>query len=80
MCVFAKIIFRIQKLEAEEHFGNNKNVGDGIRELRINFAKGYRIYFKEKEGKIILLLIGGDKSTQQKDIKKAKEIWKNLNK
>ena len=35
---------------------------------------------KEKEGKIILLLIGGDKSTQQKDIKKAKEIWKNLNK
>lgn len=80
MCVFAKIIFRIQKLEAEEHFGNNKNVGDGIRELRINFAKGYRIYFKEKESKIILLLIGGDKSTQQKDIKKAKEIWKNLNK
>ena len=37
----AKIIFRIQKLEAEEHFGDNKNVGDGIRELRINFAKGY---------------------------------------
>ena len=70
----AKIIFRIQKLEIDEHFGDSKSVGDGIRELRINYAKGYRIYFKEKDGKIIVLLIGGDKSTQQKDINKAKEI------
>jgi len=76
----AKIIFRIQKLEIDEHFGDSKSVGDGIRELRINYAKGYRIYFKEKDGKIIVLLIGGDKSTQQKDIKKAKEIWNTLNK
>tara|TARA_R110002049_G_scaffold15353_1_gene62890 strand:+ start:319 stop:618 length:300 start_codon:yes stop_codon:yes gene_type:complete len=76
----AKIIFRIQKLEIDEHFGDSKSVGDGIRELRINYAKGYRIYFKEKDGKIIVLLIGGDKSTQQKDINKAKEIWNTLNK
>ncbi|SKB42519.1 type II toxin-antitoxin system RelE/ParE family toxin [Maribacter arcticus] len=76
----AKILFRIQKLESDEHFGDCKPVGDGIRELRVNFAKGYRVYFKEKDGKIIVLLIGGDKSTQQKDIKKAKEIWNNLNK
>ena len=76
----AKIIFRIQKLEIDEHFGDSKSVGDGIRELRINYAKGYRIYFKEKDGKIIVLLIGGDKSTQQKDINKAKEIWNKLNK
>jgi putative addiction module killer protein len=48
--------------------------------LKINYSKGYRVYFKEKGGKIILLLIGGDKSTQQKDIKKAKEIWRNLKK
>jgi len=48
--------------------------------MRVNFAKGYRIYFKEKDGKIIVLLIGGDKSSQQNDIKKAKEIWKKLNK
>lgn len=74
----AKILFRIQKLEFDEHFGDCKFVGDGIRELRINFAIGYRIYFKEKDGKIIILLIGGDKSTQQKDIAKAKEIWKKL--
>ena len=75
----AKILFRIQKLENDEHFGDCKPVGDGILEMRINIAKGYRVYFKEKDGKIILLLIGGDKSTQQKDIKKAKEIWNKLN-
>ena len=75
----SKILFRIQKLEKDEHFGDCKPVGDGISELRINFAKGYRVYFKEKDGKIIILLIGGDKSSQIKDIEKAKEIWKKLN-
>jgi putative addiction module killer protein len=75
----AIILFRIQKLEKDGHFGDCKSVGDGIRELRINFAKGYRVYFVEKDGKIIVLLIGGDKSTQEKDIKKSKEIWKKLN-
>ena len=67
----AKILFRLQKLEKDEHFGDCEPVGDGIRELKINYAKGYRVYFKEKKGKIILLLIGGDKSTQQKDIGKS---------
>lgn len=76
----AKILFRIQKLETDEHFGDCKAVGEGIREIRINFAKGYRIYFTEKDGKIIVLLIGGNKSTQQGDIAKAKEILKKLNK
>ncbi|RNI33488.1 type II toxin-antitoxin system RelE/ParE family toxin [Hanamia caeni] len=74
----AKILFRIQKLEIDEHFGDCKPVGNGISELKIDYAKGYRIYFKQKGGKIIILLIGGDKSTQQKDIQKAKEIWNNL--
>lgn len=75
----AKILFRIQKLEKDEYFGDCKSVGDGIRELKINFAKGYRVYFVEKDGKIIVILSGGDKSTQEKDIKKFKEIWKKLN-
>ncbi len=74
----AKILFRLQKLEDDEHLGDFKSVGNGILELRINYAKGYRIYIKEKEEKIIILLIGDDKSNQQKDIKKAKEIWNNL--
>lgn len=76
----AKILFRIQKLEQDEHFGDCEPVGEGIRELKINYAKGYRVYFKETDGKIIVLLIGGDKSTQQKDIEKAKEIWNKLKK
>ena len=76
----AKILFRIQRIENNGHFGDCKPVGDGVHELKINFAKGYRIYFKEKDGKIIILLIGGDKSTQQKDIEKAKEILKKIEK
>ena len=76
----AKILFRLQKLEKEEHFGDCEPVGDGIRELKINYAKGYRVYFKEIDGKVIILLIGGDKSTQQRDIEKAKEIWKKVKK
>jgi putative addiction module killer protein len=73
-----KILFRIQKIENDEHFGACEHVGDGIREIKIDYAKGYRIYFKEFDGKIIILLVGGDKSTQQKDIEKAKEILKRI--
>jgi putative addiction module killer protein len=76
----AKILFRIQRIESDGHFGDCKPVGDGIRELKINYAKGYRVYFNEKNGKIIILLIGGDKSTQQKDIEAAKEILKKIKK
>ncbi|MDN3608029.1 type II toxin-antitoxin system RelE/ParE family toxin [Kaistella yonginensis] len=76
----AKILFRIQKLENDEHFGDFKPVGNGITELKINYAKGYRIYIKETDGKIIILLMGGDKSTQQKDIDKATQIWNKLKK
>lgn len=76
----AKILFRIEKIETDCHFGDCKPVGDGIIEWKVNFAKGYRVYYKEKDGKIIILLCGGDKSSQQKDIIKAKEIWVKLNK
>ncbi|HOJ08153.1 MAG: type II toxin-antitoxin system RelE/ParE family toxin [Ignavibacteriota bacterium] len=76
----AKILLRLQKLETEEYFGDCKPIGKGISELKINYAKGYRVYFKKTEGKIVLLLIGGDKSTQQKDIERAKEIWEKLKK
>ena len=74
----AKILFRIQKIENNEHFGDCEPVGNGIRELKIDYAKGYRVYFKESDGKIIILLIGGDKSTQQRNIEKAKEILKRI--
>lgn len=76
----AKILFRIQKIENDEHFGDCEPVGSGIRELKIDYAKGYRVYLKKSNGKIIILLIGGDKSTQQKDIERAKEILKRIKK
>ncbi len=76
----AKILFRIQKIENDEHFGDCEPVGNGIRELKIDYAKGYRVYFKELNGRIIILIIGGDKSTQQRDIERAKEILKRLKK
>jgi putative addiction module killer protein len=76
----AKILFSIQKLEKDEHFGDCRAVGDGIMELGIHFAKGYRVYFKKVDQKIIILLMGGDKSTEESDIRKAKEIWQQVKK
>ncbi|WP_376780787.1 type II toxin-antitoxin system RelE/ParE family toxin [Sphingobacterium mizutaii] len=74
----AKIIIRIQKIEKEGHFGDSKQVGEGIRELRINHANCYRVYFMEHKFKVILFLLGGNKTSQNQDIKKAKQILKNL--
>ncbi len=71
----AKILFRIQRIEEHENFGDCEPVGQGISELRIHHAKGYRVYLKNHSGRKVLLLNGGDKSTQQKDIEKAKLIW-----
>lgn len=56
------------------NFGNHKFVGDGVIELKIPFGPGYRVYFSVvSNDEVLLLLIGGDKSTQDKDIKKANE-------
>ncbi|CUV65318.1 Putative addiction module killer protein [Sulfurovum sp. enrichment culture clone C5] len=59
-------------------FGDNKFIGDGISELRIDTGAGYRAYYTIDNGRIIILLIGGDKSTQSRDILKAKELKKEL--
>lgn len=57
-----------------------KNLKDGIFEIKIPHASGFRVYFGEDGKKIILLLIGGDKKTQNRDIKKAKEYWRDYGK
>lgn len=71
----AKILFRIQRIEGKGNFGDCEPVGQGISELRIHYAKGYRVYLKEHNDTIVLLLNGGTKSSQQGDILKAKELW-----
>ncbi|MBO6176576.1 MAG: type II toxin-antitoxin system RelE/ParE family toxin [Treponema sp.] len=66
---------RIERLKAG-NFGDSKTVGDGVFELRIDVGKGYRVYFMNKDKEIIILLVGGDKSTQDEDIKAAKKMAK----
>jgi putative addiction module killer protein len=70
----AKIRARLDRLE-EGNLGDYKSVGEGVCELRIDYGSGYRIYFGQEGLKIIIILCGGDKSTQTQDISKAKEYW-----
>ena len=70
-----KIFSRIDRAE-EGNFGDHKSVGEGVHELRIAVGPGYRVYYALEGEEIILLLLGGDKSTQDKDIRQAKEFWK----
>ena len=72
----AKILFRIQRIKELGSFGDCEVIGEGVRELRIHYAKGYRVYFAQHKDKIILLINGGTKSTQRTDISKAKNLWK----
>lgn len=69
----ATIAKRIDRL-AQGHAGDAKSVGDGVTELRVHVGPGYRVYFTEREGLLIVLLCGGNKSTQSKDIAKAKRM------
>lgn len=71
----AKILTRLDRLKAG-NFGDCKSLGDGIAELRIHFGPGIRIYYSKVGSKIILLLSGGEKGSQTKDIGKAKEYLK----
>jgi putative addiction module killer protein len=57
------------------NFGDHKSVGAGVFELRINAGPGLRVYYGEYRGQIAILLGGGDKSTQTRDINRAKQLW-----
>lgn len=70
-----RIRSRIRRLE-QGLFGDCEPVGEGVSELRLFFGPGYRVYFGEDDENIVVLLCGGDKSTQDKDIKNAKLYWK----
>ncbi len=73
----ARIQVRIERL-ASGNPGDVKSVGDGISELRIDYGPGYRVYFKKVGKTIVILLVGGDKRTQSKDIKNALRLAKDL--
>lgn len=66
---------RIRRLE-EGNFGHTRHLGDGVTELKIDYGPGYRVYLGQADGKLIVILVVGDKSTQSKDIKTAKQRWK----
>jgi putative addiction module killer protein len=73
----ARIRRRLDRLE-EGHYGDRKALGEGVFELRLTFGSGYRVYFAEQDGCIVILLCGGDKSTQKRDIVQAKHYWRDL--
>ncbi|WP_406538509.1 type II toxin-antitoxin system RelE/ParE family toxin [Fibrobacter sp.] len=71
------ILSRLTQVEGG-NLGDFKSVGNGVLEMRINYGPGYRLYFAKDGESIILLLIGGEKSTQDQDIIKAKNIWQGI--
>lgn len=68
-----RIQVRIDRAE-EGNFGDCQPVGEGVSEMRIHYGAGYRVYFVQRGIDIVILLAGGDKSTQQKDIKMALKL------
>lgn len=73
----ARIAVRVDRL-AGGHWGDAKPVGGGAIELRIDYGPGYRIYLTRRGGQLVLLLCGGDKSSQDRDIARAKAMVKEL--
>jgi putative addiction module killer protein len=71
----ARIQIRIRRLSLG-NFGDVKSIGEGVSELRINYGPGYRVYFQRIGSLLVLLLVGGDKKTQDADIAKAKKLAK----
>ena len=73
----ARILVRIERLAAGNP-GDVKPLGEGVSELRIDYGPGYRVYYKKQGRKLIILLAGGDKNTQARDIKTALRLSQNL--
>ena len=73
----ARINTRIRRLSLGNP-GDVKPVGEGVSELRIDYGPGYRVYFTHRSRKVVILLAGGDKRTQERDIRAALELARNL--
>jgi putative addiction module killer protein len=74
----ARVLIRLDRLELGLE-GHWRSVGEGVRELKISEGKGYRIYYAWDGPKMVLLLCGGNKSTQNADIKNARTYWRDYN-
>ena len=70
----ARIKNRLRRIEPG-NLGDTKSIGQGIYEMRLHFGPGYRIYFGQVDNVVVVLLCGGDKGSQVKDIKRAQEHW-----
>ena len=70
-----RIFSRLRRLE-QGNYGDCRALQDGVYELRLFFGPGYRVYFGEDGGNIVVLLCGGDKDSQEQDIKATKAFWK----
>jgi len=73
----AAIRVRVRRAE-DGNFGDCEPVGEGVSEMRIHYGPGYRVYFKRTGIEIVILLAGGDKSTQAKDVKKALKLAREI--
>lgn len=73
----ARIQVRIDRL-AHGNAGAHRRLAGGISELKVEFGPGYRVYYTEREGELIILLAGGDKSTQRQDIEIARSLARHL--
>ena len=73
----ARILARIRRLSLG-NLGDVKPVGEGVSELRITYGLGYRVYVKQQGDVLVILLVGGDKSSQKRDIERAKELARGL--
>jgi putative addiction module killer protein len=69
-----RIQTRILRFETG-NLGDHKDVGEGVWEARLDFGPGYRVYFGKQGNELILLLVGGDKGSQTRDIRRAKDFW-----
>ena len=70
----ARVLMRLARVR-QGGLGDCKSVGEGVSELRVDYGPGYRIYFGQKGQTLVVLLCGGDKRTQDRDIRLAKHYW-----
>ncbi len=72
--IVARVLARLARVR-RGNLGDCKSVGEGVSELRVDYGPGYRVYFAQKGQVLVILLCGGDKRTQEKDIQRAKQYW-----